>query len=64
MNYTQMGEVVMGQIVWCQLYSTGFLSYQIIINRELRLNLTKLVPSIKTLVIKPKARIDNYVIFF
>ena len=47
-NYTQRGEVVMWQIVWCQLYNTGFLSFQIVINRDLRLKLTKLVPSIKT----------------
>ena len=26
-NYTQRGEVVIGQIVWCQLYNTGFLSF-------------------------------------
>ena len=50
MNYTQRGEVVIEQIVWCQLYNTGFLSFQIVINRDQRLTLTKLVPSIKTLV--------------
>ena len=49
-NYMQRGEVVIGQIVWCQLYNTGFLSFQIVINSDLRLKLTKLVPSIKTLV--------------
>ena len=66
MNYTQRGEVVIGQIVWCQLYNTRFLSFQIVINRDLRLKLTKLVPSIKLLLIdmKLKARIDNYVICF
>ena len=26
-NYTQRGEVEIGQIVWCQLYNTGFLSF-------------------------------------
>ena len=31
MNYTQRGEVIIGQIVWCQLYNTGFLSFQIVI---------------------------------
>ena len=50
MNYTERGEVVIGEIVWCQLYNTGFLSFQIVINRDLRLKLTNLVPSIKTLV--------------
>ena len=50
MNYTQRGEVVIGQIVWCQLYNAGLLSFQIVINCDLRLKLTKLVPSIKTLV--------------
>ena len=66
MNYTQRGEVVIGRIVWCQLYNTRFLSFQIVINRDLRLKLTKLVPSIKLLLIdmKLKARIDNYVICF
>ena len=44
------GEVVIGQIVWCQLYNTGFLSFQMVINRDLRLKLRKLIPSIKTLV--------------
>ena len=42
-NYTQRGELVIGQIVWCKLYNTGFLSCQIVINRDLRLKLTKLV---------------------
>ena len=55
MNYTQWGEVVIGQIVWCQLYNTGFLSFQIVINRDLRLKLTKLVPSIETLVDRHQA---------
>ena len=32
MNYIQGDEVVIGQIVWCQLYDTGFLSFQIVIN--------------------------------
>ena len=32
MNYTQRGEVVIGQIVWCQLYYMGVLSFQILIN--------------------------------
>ena len=50
MNYTQRGEVAIGQIVWCQLYNTGFLSFQIVINRDLWLKLTELVPSIKILV--------------
>ena len=49
-NYTQRGEVKIGQIVWCQLYNTSFLSFQIVINRDPRLKLTKLVPSIKILV--------------
>ena len=64
MNYTRRGEFVIG--VWCQLYDTGFLSFQIVINCDIRLKLTKLVPSIKLLLIdiKPKARIDNYVICF
>ena len=57
-NYTQGGEVVIGQIVWCQLYNAGFLSFQIVINRDLRLKLTQLVPSIKTLVDRHQARID------
>ena len=56
MNYTQRGEVVIGQIVWCQLYNTGFLSFQIVINRDLRLKLTKLVPSIKTLVVRQQVQ--------
>ena len=59
MNYTQRGEVVIGQIVWCQLYNTGFLSFQIVINRDLRLELTKLVPSIKTLVDRHQAQGSN-----
>ena len=42
-NYTQRGEAIMLQIVLCQLYNTGFLSFQIVINRDLRLKLTKLV---------------------
>jgi len=49
-NYTQRDEFVMWQIVLCQLYNTGFLSFLNVINRDLRLKLTKLVPSIKTLV--------------
>ena len=49
-NYTQRGEVVIWQIVWCQLYNTSFLSFQIVINHDLRLKLTKLIPSIETLV--------------
>ena len=56
MNYTQRDEVVTGQIVWCQLYNTGFLSFQIVINRDLRLKLTKLVPSIKILVDRYQAQ--------
>ena len=56
MNYTQRGEVVKGQIVWCQLYNTGFLSFQIVINRDIRLKLTKLVPSIKALVDQHQAQ--------
>ena len=56
MNYTQRGEVVIGQIVWCQLYNTSFLSFQIVINRDLRLTLTKLVPSMKTLVDRHQAQ--------
>ena len=55
-NYTQRGEVVIGQMVWCQLYNTGFLSFQTVINRDLRLKLTKLVPSIKTLVVPHQAQ--------
>ena len=30
--YIQRGEVLIGQIVWCQLYNTGFLSFQIAVN--------------------------------
>ena len=56
MSYTQRGEVVIGQIVWCQLYNTGFLSFQIVINRDLRLTLRKLIPSIKTLVDRHQAQ--------
>ena len=56
MNYTQRGEVLTGQIVFCQLYNTGFLSFQIVINRDLRLKLTKLVLSIKTLVDRHQAQ--------
>ena len=56
MNYTQRGEVVIGQIVWFPLYNTGFLSFQIIINRDLWLKLTKLVPSIETLVDRHQAQ--------
>ena len=56
MNYTQRDEVVTGQIVWRQLYNTGFLSFQIFINRDLRLKLTKLVPIIKTLVDQHQAQ--------
>ena len=56
MNYTQRGEVVIGQIVLCQLYNTSYLSIQIIINHDLRLKLTKLVPSIKTLVGRHQAQ--------
>ena len=56
MNYTQRGEVVIGQIVLCQLYNTSYLSLQIIINHDLRLKLTKLVPSIKTLVGRHQAQ--------
>ena len=55
-NYTQRGEVVIGQIVWCQLYNTGFLSCQIVINRDLGLKLTELVPSIETLVVRHQAQ--------
>ena len=55
-NYTQRGEVVIGQIVWCQLYNTTFLSFQIVINHDLRLKLTKLVPSIKILVDRHEAQ--------
>ena len=55
-NCTQRGEVVIGQIVCCPLYNMGFLSFQIVINRDLRLNLTKLVPSIKTLVDRHQAQ--------
>jgi len=55
-NYTQRGEVVTGQIVWCQLYNTGFLSFQIVINRDLRLKLTKLVLNIKILVVRHQAQ--------
>ena len=55
-NYTQRGEVVTGQIVWCQLYNTGFLSFQIVINHDLRLKLTKLVLSIKILVVRHQAQ--------
>ena len=58
-NYTQRGDVVIGQIIWCQLYNTGFLSFQIVINRDLRLKLTKLVPSIKTLVDRHQAQGSN-----
>ena len=66
MNFAQRGEVVIGQIVWCQLYNTGFLSFQIVINRDQWLKLTELVPSMNPLLfdIKPKARIDNFVICF
>ena len=56
MNYTQRGEVVIGQIVLCQLYNTSFLSFQIVINRDLRLTLTKLVPSMRTLVDRHQAQ--------
>ena len=56
MNYTRRGEVVIGQIVCCQLYNTGFLSFQIVINRDLRLKLTKLVPNIKTLLVPYQAQ--------
>ena len=52
----QRVEVVTGQIVWCQLYNTGFLSFQIVINRDLRLKVTKLVPSIKILVDQHQAQ--------
>ena len=55
-NYTQRGEVVMGKIVWCQLYNTGLLSFQIIITHDLWLKLTKLVPSIKTLAVRHQAQ--------
>ena len=55
-SYTQRGEVVIGQIVWCQLFNTGFLPFQIVINRDLRLKLAKLVPSIKTLVVRHQAQ--------
>ena len=51
-NYTQRGEVVIGQIVWCQLYNTGFLSFQIIINRDLWLKLTELVPTIESFAVQ------------
>ena len=30
-NYTQRGEVVIGQIICCQLYNAGLLSFQIVI---------------------------------
>ena len=56
MNCTQRGEVVIGQIVWFQLYNAGLLSTQIVINRDLRLKLTKLVPSIKSLVDRHQAQ--------
>ena len=59
MNYTQRGEVVIGQIACCQLYNAGLLSFQIVINRDLRLKLTKLVPSIKTLVDRHQAQGSN-----
>ena len=55
-NYTQRGEVVIEQIVWCQLYNTSFLSFQIVINRDLRLKVTKLVPSIEILVDRHEAQ--------
>ena len=55
-NYTQRGEVVIGQIVWCELYNMGFLSFQIVINRDLQLKLTKLVPRIKTPVVRHQAQ--------
>ena len=55
-NYTQRGEVEIGQIVWCQLYNTSFLSFQIVINRDLRLKLAELVPTIKTLVVRHQAQ--------
>ena len=55
-NYPQRGEVVIGQIVWCQLYNMGLLSFQIVINRDLRLKSTELVPSIKTLVDRHQAQ--------
>ena len=55
-NYTQRGEVVIGQIVCCQLYNAGLLSFQIVIYRDVRLKLTKLVLSIKTLVDRHQAQ--------
>ena len=36
-NYKQRSEVVIGQLDWFQLYNTGFLSFRIVINRDLRL---------------------------
>ena len=58
-NYTQRGDVVIGQIVCCQLYNAGLLSFQIVINRDLQLKLTKLVPSIKSLVDRHQAQGSN-----